>query len=289
MHLYSLQRILVCTDFSESSDVALQVAEQLRKRGQGTIHLLHVSELGLHLNNVLNSGHNYRDVILGDFKKSLEEKLNQQIRSCKAEATAIIKEGNIVEVVHNLAEDGLFDLIVMGHGRSPLLSQIIGSTAYKMISSTPLPLLLVKKPLTFGRVAGLIDESRTKDKIIIGTFDFFQKFKFNEVSFISLWIDFPGPFGNQQQASEMRDKTVEEIAYFKPDHISPEIQIQPTRELKLASPLNQILQETHVDVAVLKKFTEGNLKRVYLGSTTKKLLEIFNGNLLVLPPSAVND
>jgi hypothetical protein len=54
-------------------------------------------------------------------------------------------------------------------------------------------------------------------------------------------------------------------------------------------PLNRILKETNADVAVLKKFTDGNLKRVCIGSTTKKLLEIFDGNLLIIPPSTIHD
>jgi hypothetical protein len=41
---------------------------------------------------------------------------------------------------------------------------------------------LIKTYIKFGKVAGLIDESRPKDKIIIATYDFFEKFNFQEIS-----------------------------------------------------------------------------------------------------------
>lgn len=286
MHLYPMKRILVCTDFSDSSNLALKAAEELRQRNQGSIHLLHVYELGFELNDILSEPQTYRDVLLGGIKKSFDDKLATQILTCNAQATPLIKNGNLIENIQQLADEGEYDLIVMGHGRSPIMSQLIGSNAYKMISATPLPLLVVKTPLKFERVAGLIDESRTRENIIIATFDFYEKFGLKDVSFIRLWMDFPEPFGNQHGAVEIRDKLVEEITHFGPPQIKPDIKIEPTRELKLADPLNRILKDIKADVAVLKKFSEGNLKRIYIGSTTKKLLEIFEGNLLIIPPAA---
>ena len=137
MHLYPMQRILVCTDFSDSSNLALKTAEELRKKNQGSIHLLHVSELTLGLNEIFTEPATYRDLVLGGLKKSLEDKMAVQILNCKAKATPIIKNGNIIEVIQKLSDEGHYDLILMGHGRSPIMSQLIGSTAYKMISATP--------------------------------------------------------------------------------------------------------------------------------------------------------
>lgn len=178
MHLYPMQRILVCTDFSDSSNLALKAAEELRQKNNGSIHLLHISELGFDLNDIIPEPATYRDLVLGGLKKSLDVKMTAQILNCKASATPVIKEGNFIKVIQQLSDEGQYDLIVMGHGRSPILSQLIGSTAYKMISATPLPLLLVKTPIKFGKVVGLIDESRPKDKIIIATYNCFEKFHF---------------------------------------------------------------------------------------------------------------
>jgi nucleotide-binding universal stress UspA family protein len=287
MQLYPMKRILVCTDFSPSADLALKAAEILRCRNEGsTIHLLHVTHLGFHLEDVFTSSHqyNFREIFLSDLKSSIEMKMNDQIKRCSTQASSIIKEGSIVEIINELINENLFDLVVVGHGKSPFMSKALGSTAYKLISSTTLPLLLVKSPLQLEKVAGLVDESRKMDRIIIGTFDFAKNFKSNEVSFIALSLDFPEPFGNPNGAMEVRERLSSEVSYFSPSDIKPVIQVESTRELKLADHLERILKATHVNVAILKKFTDGNLKRFYMGSTTKKLLEVFDGNTLVLPP-----
>lgn len=283
MHLYPMQRILVCSDFSESSNLALKAAEELRKRSNGSIDLIHITEFGFDINDIEST--TYRDVFLNGLKKTQMEKLTKQIQSCGVNATPLIKDGNIVTVLRELADRGKYDLIVMGHGRSPLMSHLIGSTAYKMISHTTLPLLLVKKPMSFERVTGLIDEARERDKLIIATYNFFEKFKFKDVGFVSLWIDLPEPFGNQHEAMEIKDNVTQEVNDFCPPNVKPDIKVAPTREVKIAEPLNELLKETHSDVAVLKKFSTGNMKRIYLGSTSKSLLERFDGNLLIIPPS----
>ena len=78
MKLYTMKRLLVCTDLSESSDQALKAAVEMQKRNGGSVDLLHVSELGLHLDDVLSDGlkSTYRDVFLSDFKKSIDVKKN---------------------------------------------------------------------------------------------------------------------------------------------------------------------------------------------------------------------
>ncbi len=281
-----MKRLLVCTDFSPDSDLVLKAAEGLHAKNGGSIHLLHVSEMGLHLEDtfVESTITSFRSVILGGIKESLEKKMTAQLLRCNSQAIPIYKDGKANEVIMDLAESGSYDLIVMGHGRGPVVSQILGSTAYKAISSSPIPVFIVKNSLKLEKVAALIDESRPMDKLIVGAFDFHHNFKCGEIFFIALWLDFPEPFGNPKGASEVFEKIQEEVNHFATIGVTAKIEVVPTRELKLAYPLEKILREANTDVAVLKRFTEGNLKRVYLGSTTKRLLEIFEGNLLILPP-----
>lgn len=285
MLLYNMKRILCCTDFSENSDTVLKAAEILRKKNNGTIHLLHVSETGFNLEENLSEEmkKTYKGTFLSGLKDHLESKLQEQIKRCGIEATPIYQDGKTTDIVFKMADSGNYDLLVLGHGRSPILSQLLGSTAYKMISSTPLPLLIVKKELSLERVTGLIDESKSVDKIIIGTYNFYQNFNCQNVSFVSLWMDFPAPFGTTEGV-QVKEKIQDEVKHFAPMGVNATVTVEPTKELKLADPLVKHLKNQNTSVAVMKKFSEGNLKRIYIGSTTKRLLEIFDGNLLILPP-----
>ena len=286
MKLYTMKRILVCTDLSEYSDQVLKAAQELRNRIDGSIDLLYVSELGLHLEDVLNAPLKvtYREVFLGGLKESINTKIAEQIKRCGIRPNIIYREGKVDEVIVDIANEGKHDLIVMGHGQKPLIKQLLGSNASKVISNTPISLLIIKTPLRLYKIAGLVDESRQMDRVVIGTLDFLRNFKCEEAEFISLWMDFPEPFGNSAEGLKVKERLQEEVELYANPTDKTSVRTEPTRELKLAYPIERILKQDKIDVVVLKKFSEGNIKRIYIGSTTKRLLEIFAGNLLILPP-----
>lgn len=285
MKLYPMTRMLVCTDLSAESDLVLKAAEELRNINNGTIDLLYVSDLGFKFDEILgqSSRPTYRDAFMGDLKASIESKMKDQISRTGIKCNTLIKDGKVSEVVKAISEENQHDLIVMGHGRKPLVHKILGSNANKMISHSVLPVMVIKKTLALNKVAGLIDESRSLDRIIIGSFDFFRNFKCKGITFVSLWMDFPEPFGNPH-GRDTEEKVYEEIKHFAKENEKFDVKFGPTKELRLAEPLEKILSKEHVDVVIVKRFSQGNLKRVHIGSTTKQLLEIFDGNILVLPP-----
>lgn len=282
-----MKRLLVCTDLSTESDVVVKAAEEMRQRHEGKIDLLYVTDTGLHLANVFSHGpkETFHDVVLKNFKLNLEEKLNDQVARTGVKANILIKDGSVSEIITSIADEGQHDLIIMGHGRKNILHQILGSNAVKVIGSSPLPLLIIKKPIAFNKIAGLIDESRPMDKLMIGTFNFMKNFGVKEAEFIALWIDYPKPLGAAEEGHLVKEKVQGEADYFSHPGAGYEVKALPTKEVKLADPLRKILIEDHVDIAVLRRFTEGNLKRVYIGSTSRRLLETFEGNLLIIPPS----
>ena len=97
-------------------------------------------------------------------------------------------------------------------------------------------------------------------------------------------MDFPYPLKNSLEKSEAETKLKEEVDYYADHKDQVVVKLETTKELKPAKHLLEILIRDKIDLVVLKRFSEGNLKRVYLGSTTKRLLESFAGNFLILPP-----
>lgn len=286
MKLYTFKRLLVCSDLSEASDHLLIAAEQLASINDGAIDVLYVSELGLHLGHQADKHENttFRDVILNEFKQSIDFKFSQQLNRCTSQAKMIFREGKVYEEVIGVAQEGQHDLIIMGHAEKSLVMQVLGSNALKVVSAAPIPLLVLKNSLKLGKIAGLVDESREMERIIIGAFDLYRIFKFSEIEFVSLWIDFPYPFKNHLEKSEAESKLKDEVVYYADPKDQVVVKLESTKELKLAKHLLELLIRDKIDLVVLKRFSEGNLKRVYLGSTTKRLLESFEGNFLILPP-----
>jgi nucleotide-binding universal stress UspA family protein len=286
MKLFTFKRLLVCTDLSEASDPLLIAAEHLALINDCAVDVLYVSELGLHLGSPADHNENstFRDVILNEFKQSIDSKFSKQVNRCSSHAKMIFREGKVYEEIIGVAQKGQHDLIIMGHAEKSLVMQVLGSNALKVVSAAPIPLLVVKNSLKLGKIAGLVDESREMERIIIGAFDFYRVFQFTEIEFVSLWMDFPFPFKNSLEKSEAETKFKEEVDYYADPKDQVVVKLETTKELKLAKHLLEILIRDKIDLVVLKRFSEGNLKRVYLGSTTKRLLESFEGNFLILPP-----
>ena len=286
MKLFTFKRLLVCTDLSEASDPLLIAAEHLALINDCAVDVLYVSELGLHLGSPADHNENstFRDVILNEFKQSIDSKFSKQVNRCSSHAKMIFREGKVYEEIIGVAQEGQHDLIIMGHAEKSLVMQVLGSNALKVVSAAPIPLLVVKKSLRFGKIAGLVDESREMERIILGAFDFYRVFQFSEIEFVSLWMDFPYPLKNSLEKSEAETKFKEEVDYYADPKDQVVVKLETTKELKLAKHLLEILIRDKIDLVVLKRFSEGNLKRVYLGSTTKRLLESFEGNFLILPP-----
>jgi hypothetical protein len=106
--------ILVCSDFSEGSDLALRAAEKMRIKTEGKIHVLHVNEYPLQWDWVAP---NVKEIFLNEelskqLKLSLEQQLLEQIRRCEAHASGEVIEGiifsGILSGIQKLKADFLF-------------------------------------------------------------------------------------------------------------------------------------------------------------------------------------
>ena len=284
-----MKRLLVCTDLTESSDMIVKAAEELRVRNDCQADYLYVSELPFHITDVLNEDlkKSISETFFRDLPKTLEAKLLDQLKRCQTSGKAIIREGRIYREILNLANTGDYDLIVMGHGRTSMVLQLIGSNAFKVISSCPIPLLIVKSEPKWDKVVGLVDDSPEMESIIIGTYDFARNFRCSSTSLLSVWFDMPEPFGDSSKGFELEQKIKEEAAFYADESKSSMVRVEPTRELQVAYRINELLKDEKAGTIVLKR-SSGKTTRFYIGSTTKRLTEIFDGNLLILPATQKN-
>ena len=143
-----IRKILVPTDFSGSSDRAVEYAAVLATTFGASIHLVHVLEEPF--------------VAQGPWEfyvpdtPAVRERLNQQTRA-RLEDIAVGLRGEglnvTLELRHGAALAGIVgaagdygvDLIVMGtHGRSGLPHLLLGSVAERVIRTAPCPVLAVR-------------------------------------------------------------------------------------------------------------------------------------------------
>jgi nucleotide-binding universal stress UspA family protein len=126
-------RILVPTDFSPLSTLALEHAIALASLCRASIHLMHVE---------------------ADATAEIdddERRLAGLVSRCHAEAIVVTSQvcaGQPAAAIVEAAADRAVDLIVLGtHGRHGVAHLILGSVAERVVRTAPCPVLTVRGPV----------------------------------------------------------------------------------------------------------------------------------------------
>lgn len=141
------RKILVPVDFSEHSDLALQTAVGLSRSYEASLTIVHVYEpmaMTLPEGYVLFSEAQL-DRMFEEFKRGLA-KQKQTAEAAGAQRVEVqLLHGFAVGEIQDFAEQGAFDLIVMGtHGRRGLSHAFLGSVAERVVRLAPCPVLTVR-------------------------------------------------------------------------------------------------------------------------------------------------
>jgi nucleotide-binding universal stress UspA family protein len=142
-----IKTILFATDFSDGSARACDLARTLATLAGARLHVLHViTELVDKQRRRLPA--DVVDTLVREVERHAVEDMH---RFCDAnfadlETTNDIVIGVAHEEVINNARKVNADLIVMGtHGRTGLEKMLVGSTAEKVVRSSPIPVLTVRE------------------------------------------------------------------------------------------------------------------------------------------------
>lgn len=144
-----MKKILIPADFSELSEFALHIAENVAKSLDAEIHALKVlpapgdayfDEKG----NMLNC----QDYDMTRFEKDRldnETKIKEWLKDSSNPVHIVVKFGHLVDDLVNYVKDQGIDLVIMGtsgaHGWKELF---IGSNAEKIVRYSPVPVLTIK-------------------------------------------------------------------------------------------------------------------------------------------------
>lgn len=140
-----IRKVLVPTDFSDHSALALRYAVDLVKRYDAALTLLHVYPV---VNYAAAEGF---ALYTPEQLAKLTTQLTTQLRAVEHDArtggaqqvSSLMEQGDAYQEI--LAQASGFDLIVMGtHGRTGLKHALMGSVAEKVVRTSPCPVLTVR-------------------------------------------------------------------------------------------------------------------------------------------------
>ena len=144
--MIALNRILVPTDFSETSEVATTYGCELAEKFGASLHLLHeVSDADLGPGAAELWGFDPKDLLKrqqADAEKQLEE-----LATKRTPAEMAMRTGTPFVEITRYAREQAIDMIVMGtHGRGAIKHLLLGSVAEHVVRVAPCPVLTVRHP-----------------------------------------------------------------------------------------------------------------------------------------------
>lgn len=148
--MITLNTVLVPTDFSETSAIALRYGRALADRFGAALHLIHVVQEPFAQPWAVEAYGLSLATLQEQWQREATTRLDEALppaerAAARAQATVIL--GHPVLEILRYAEEHTADLIVMGtHGRGPLGHMIMGSTAERIVRKAPCPVLTVRHP-----------------------------------------------------------------------------------------------------------------------------------------------
>ena len=165
MKSFTIQKILIPIDFSETSLLAIEHAAFTAQLFKAELVLLHVVEKYWEKFSIITP--ELKVDVPNDFMESIEKKLediSSNIRSNHGvKSTCITTNGNIYTEIVNISKEQKVDLIVMGtHGTAGIAEFFVGSNTYKVVTKSTSPVLSVQgnaKQLGYKNILLPIDDS----------------------------------------------------------------------------------------------------------------------------------
>ncbi len=134
-YVHHLNRILICTDFSEDSERALDFSISVAKEYDAELTVMHVVE------EVPTQAET--EEIFATAKQRLEKLIPEEKRD-GIEVKTAVRKGKPYQRIVEYAQETEIDLVTIGvHGAGSLDRAVFGSTTYRVIQLGPCPVLAV--------------------------------------------------------------------------------------------------------------------------------------------------
>ena len=294
--------ILVCSDFSNCSDLAIRAANTIHGKAKAQISVLNVID-----HPTVDNWDSYESLTYSTgqaLKKELfahaTSSLKEQTKACEIKATSEIQFGDPYSTIMDKINQASIDLVIIGYtGKNPH-NPNLGSLTAKVVAASPIPVLVIKTPLEIKKIAALVDPYGSKKEIIEWSEKMATLFS-SQMIVLSVFDDHIGRFLGQNKekfsldlstlSQGVKEETIKaidkDVRSFLSQNTNAQVIIRSNTESNIAHPLNAVMSEENVDTVVMQKHKKSLLEKVFIGSETRRMLDIFKGNLLVLPSSNI--
>ncbi len=272
-----MKNIIVGIDFSPNSINALKHAVAISLKSGGALHLIWVKSPST--TKIIET--DIKDHVL----QIVQTKLNELLKDCKAEAPksearSVILEGKPANEMIKYASNLPDSLIVIGtHGASGFEEMFVGSNAFKIVSMSPVPVMVLREGIQINR-------DLTQILVPIDTsFETLQKMKYamKFAKVFSAKILLLGLISEQPETKHIvsvqlgHAMRMLEQANIRHDWTSLEIKGNISKEVV------DFAKKLDVNLMIIMREEEQEFSDFWLGTTTRQVLNTTPMPLLIIP------
>ncbi len=293
--------IVVGTDFSDQAQTAVELARQVASRMQRPLQVVHVWNTGA-WSRTFFSGEIPLEPLVASARQSARAALDEIVATCRAqgcEASAVFEDGAASRVLPKVAEAAGATMIMVGRRGSAQLSHVLlGSVSERVVRGASCPVLVVPES---DRPA------RLPTRLLVGVdFSSASREALRKAAELSNAMGCPRPLllahAYQDERADwlaswsetgrraMRGESLDSLSQWATDNLRESDRFEAVLVEGVAE---DVLPRTAWDGACdwicLGLQGRTALASFLVGSTTRRILELADRPVLVVPPSAAPD
>ncbi len=164
-----MKKILVPTDFSENANLALRHAVQVANQIGGSVSVVHIYQIATSTGSLVSIDH----IVKADREQEISELIDEMkpLLTNNASMDGLVRKGNSVENICQIAEKLKVDIIIMGtKGADGMKKLFLGSTASNVILHTPIPVLAIPTDFQNFQLSNItlaLDDKKIEDLTLL--------------------------------------------------------------------------------------------------------------------------
>ncbi|MFN3505412.1 MAG: universal stress protein [Caldimicrobium sp.] len=282
------ERILVGLDGSEESFNAFKNALSLGKQIKAEVSALYVLPISSEVSSALSLFLGMKDLL-----KKGGEKVVKEAKSIAEEegisVKLIVEEGDPPSKIVDIIYANNINLLVIGKsGKGGFEKALLGSTASRVIGTSPVDVLVIPKnsKLNFKKILVPVDGSKYSEEAVERAIDFASYFKSSVIllSVVEIPIEF---YETSTEISKILEHIKLEMEeFFRKMKMKFKEKILEVKSILLEGVIEEKIlekaKEEEVDIIIMGSHGKTGLKRLLMGSTTEKVLNLCNKPVLVV-------
>lgn len=262
-----MKKILIPIDFSKHSEYAAKLASKMAKKNNSEVHLLHMIELPTGIIDMA-AGSNFSIPESMLYIRKVRDKMltwKERFFTKNENVTHAIRFQNPFEGIRDYVKKHNIDLITMGSkGHTDIEEILIGSNTEKVVRTSEIPVLVIKK-----------DTDGFKFKNIV----FASSFKTNKNKAFEEFLDFANDFKskihllkvNTPQKFENTQESKNKIESFVSEYDIPKYTVNVYNDNSVEEGILNFASEVNADIIALATHGRSGLSHIFNGSITKNL------------------